>query len=513
MEKKEYKLTVISRPSSGRRRTTVSGGSSGGSTFIYSSANHISGAINPDVPAILDPDTSTSTVTPPKTEMAWILTPSPTSVKASTGAVYVSCTVERIVNGKNQRLSTDDDLAAAGVALWVKIDQGDWMPYTIGRSRLIVSRAQERFYMRVKRSRMLLSTQGTDVDATLAQHLVSFELRDTAGLGETYAAVSVPVVRDGSKGSAGPMVYPAGKWSASEVYEATEVARPVVEYGGQYYVLSVVGESVGVNPAKDYADNGEEASWQLMDRFSYVFADVLMANFAKLGSAVFYGDYMFSQDGTINGEAVSGMDENGEAYYTRFTDGQTAGTFIPNICVNFKSGYFAGAVGVFSGNLKTLFVEASKSDAATDVAGYYKIRDHHKLLSRENGAIFELPDDARLVGSRVMICDPRLTVTSSTRPMIIKPEKSNDVIVGTSPDSITSTSGVRRIEMYAGVCELLAVPKTDWRGELAAEGCQWMVLALTARYSESSDIVFVGKDTITIKPLPEHFRDTLAPLV
>ena len=70
---------------------------------------------------------------------------------------------------------------------------------------------------------------------------------------------------------------------------------------GQYYVLNKEGTFKNINPKKDYAANGSKATWVLMDKVRYSFVEILMANFAKLASAVFYGQYMFSQYGGESG--------------------------------------------------------------------------------------------------------------------------------------------------------------------------------------------------------------------
>lgn len=363
----------------------------------------------------------------------------------------------------------------------MQIDGGDWQKYVIGVAQPIATQAGR---ILTTRSGRPIYTQGRDVDTAEVNNLVAFELRDTV-TSRVYASVSVPIVRDGAMGATGPMVYPAGIWKPGVTYTASG-ACPAVQCDGLFFVLRLGETATDVNPAEDYALNGSASVWQPMESMQYVFADVLMANFAKLSAAVFYGDYMFSQDGTIDGVAVSGLDDEGVAYYTRFTDGKSAGSFIPNICVNFKSGYLAAAVGVFSGNIHTTFVEASASDAITDKEGVYEIRTQHKLLSTYNGAIFQLPNDASMIGSRVMICDPRITGSATTHPMIIKPK--SGVIIGMSPDNPGTTSGVTQVWMYAGVCELLAVPKYSNIGVLDPTGCQWMILTIAARYTNSSNV-------------------------
>ena len=104
--------------------------------------------------------------------------------------------------------------------------------------------------------------------------------------------------RKGEPGKVGPLVFPAGEYIDSETYTRTSLSAPVVLCGGEYYVLAMEGAVTGLNPKDDYATNGSNAHWIRMNKFQYAFIEVLMANFAKLGSAVFLEDYMISQKGT-----------------------------------------------------------------------------------------------------------------------------------------------------------------------------------------------------------------------
>lgn len=158
---------------------------------------------------------------------------------------------------------------------------------------------------------------------------------------------SLPVRISGEKGSKGDkgddgadglMVYPAGYYDPNTTYSATSDAAPVVMYAENYYVLrrgktykGASQEDSRNTPAKEVANapvqNGESTSrWILFDKFNAIFADIIMANFAKLSSAVFYGDWMFSQQGTRNGTTSND--------FQYFADG----SFIPNFSVNFKTG-------------------------------------------------------------------------------------------------------------------------------------------------------------------------------
>lgn len=110
----------------------------------------------------------------------------------------------------------------------------------------------------------------------------------------------------GIDGRDGLMVYPAGYFDATTTYRATSETAPVVKYGENYYVLkrgtTYSAASMPTNrknPAGDVAYGGADTRWQVFDKFNAIFADILMADFAKLSSAVFYGDWLISQQGTL----------------------------------------------------------------------------------------------------------------------------------------------------------------------------------------------------------------------
>lgn len=162
--------------------------------------------------------------------------------------------------------------------------------------------------------------------------------KDTGDVYDTYtieavmddsviAELTIPVTLDGATGMTGPMVFPAGIYDANTPYTCTDKATVMVLDGENYYVLALKGTVTGLDPSDDYAANGVEAHWQLMDKMEYAFFNVVMANFAKFASAVFYGDYMISQQG-IDSEGNETWD------YRKF------GTkdFIPNLEFDFKTG-------------------------------------------------------------------------------------------------------------------------------------------------------------------------------
>ncbi len=120
-------------------------------------------------------------------------------------------------------------------------------------------------------------------------------------------------IPDPEKGKQGVTPYPQGSWSASERYERTEYTAPYVEFLGEYYILNKEGISPVpysrtdgmsiANPKVDYEQHGNQAWWVRFDKFKYLFVEVLLAEFGKIGSAVFANNKLISQfgiDGTRN---------------------------------------------------------------------------------------------------------------------------------------------------------------------------------------------------------------------
>ena len=164
----------------------------------------------------------------------------------------------------------------------------------------------------------------------------------------------------GNTGSRGFIVYPAGEWSSTTTYTNDGDNAPMVLYSGVYYILNVVTSVKGTNPASD------TTNWKAMSMIDYIFTKVLFANFAKLGSAVFSGDYMFSQYGTYNGTAYTDGSHISQFSGNFMTNTATSTEFIPYYCVNLKTGktyqsnaYIKGKVEATSGNIGGLEITSS----------------------------------------------------------------------------------------------------------------------------------------------------------
>ena len=156
------------------------------------------------------------------------------------------------------------------------------------------------------------------------------------------AIISITKDNIGSVGPAGPIFFPAGIWDAATQYVSNDQQRPYVLHGQNYYYLKTGVTVTGLpNPATSYAAGG---NWVLMDTIKVAIMEAVIADFGKIGSAVFKGKYMFSQYGINGTTGVSSIQ------YQLFCDNSndpysTSNSFIPNWCVDLEQGTMWAAGG------------------------------------------------------------------------------------------------------------------------------------------------------------------------
>ena len=155
----------------------------------------------------------------------------------------------------------------------------------------------------------------------------------------------------GPQGKTGRLPVPYGEYGVqTTVYTCTDYIAPYVLYDGQYYVMQknvTWYSATNPNPKTDYQNNGSNATWIYMEKYKAIFVEMLMADFGKIASAIFYGSLMFSQQGTVNGVASTAYQNiktqsNGDVR-------ENAGDFIPNFWVNFLTGKLEALNAVIKG--------------------------------------------------------------------------------------------------------------------------------------------------------------------
>ena len=176
---------------------------------------------------------------------------------------------------------------------------------------------------------------------------------------------------NGTNGLNGLLAYPAGVYDSEKTYTSTADTTPVVLYNEQYYSLRRGASYRGSTeptatstPATDVAQLGSSSRWQHFDTFKSVFADIVMANFAKLGAAVFSGDWMLSQQGI---KRVGFSREESTDFKSFNPSAPLLNPFTPHFSVNFATGELRANKGTIGGDLtaSTLNLKVSSAGATT----------------------------------------------------------------------------------------------------------------------------------------------------
>lgn len=139
---------------------------------------------------------------------------------------------------------------------------------------------------------------------------------------------------NGENGSKGQIIYPEGIYNVNTVYQGTVDKTPYVydSNDANYYVLNIVGTWQGTLHSNESPSTDTSNSWVKLDAFEALYTKIGIIANGLIGSAVFNGDYMFSQQGIDSSGQVS-------TQYQNFNpETPTEGVFTPNILFNFRTG-------------------------------------------------------------------------------------------------------------------------------------------------------------------------------
>lgn len=199
----------------------------------------------------------------------------------------------------------------------------------------------------------------------------------------------IAILRDGRDGengesSLGRFYYYAGDWGSIEEGDLTinEHTAPYVQYAYdgeiKYYMCMSLNDAQGAV----YAGNPRENPyWEEMERLDYLISKAIFSDFAKLGAFVINGNWMISQDGTINGDTSEGgyllfdPAHPNEDYVNPETQ---AHNFIPNYAVDGKTGTIYLNKAVIRG---TVYADngrfSGEINATSGKVGGFNINDAH----------------------------------------------------------------------------------------------------------------------------------------
>lgn len=162
----------------------------------------------------------------------------------------------------------------------------------------------------------------------------------TSGDPSDFFAVIGAMGPSGTPGGPGQIIYPAGIYNSSAKYICTAQKAPYV-YDPNYdnfYVMNYIGtwngsDNPGVTPGDDYSKNGGQY-WMLMEAFDAIYANIGIFGNALVGSAVFNGDYIFSQQGI----RANGNNSTSYQNFNRNDPFNPNNSFRPNWCANLRTG-------------------------------------------------------------------------------------------------------------------------------------------------------------------------------
>lgn len=178
---------------------------------------------------------------------------------------------------------------------------------------------------------------------------------------------------DGTIGKKGQIVYPAGIYEVDKAYTTDDNKAPYVldSYNNgesdvyEYYILNKVGTWKGTEHNNKSPHEDTEGYWVKMESFDAIYSAIGVFSQALVGSAVFSGDYVFSQQGIDSTGASS------TSYELFSSENPIGGTFTPNICFNFKTG-----VGYFNnGSIKFENNKASFGEIVSNIQNPFEGTD------------------------------------------------------------------------------------------------------------------------------------------
>ena len=230
------------------------------------------------------------------------------------------------------------------------------------------------WYTRYQGSAISLSVKLTTMTPASSDFMpatsVLFELckEPTSGTkGDVLASRSVIINRVYQR-----MIYPAGEYTNKQ-YTRTDTATPLVlvrtenqgTYSNAYYYL--VADNNGTLGSYISPTTPNQKCWQQATQYQVILADALMANFAKLASAVFYGDFMFSQhgDGGTNYQDFDPDDSLNEE----------GNHFRPNVLINWLTGaaYFENVIVEGTVKASLLYSKEKHVRDIDQTSGHYNI--------------------------------------------------------------------------------------------------------------------------------------------
>ena len=151
-------------------------------------------------------------------------------------------------------------------------------------------------------------------------------------------------VTSGEPGKTGLIAYPAGIYDSSKAYSSDDKKTPYVYDPNtkNYYVINTANSTWNPNAGAPSTDT-EELVWTKFAMFDAIYTKVGIVSNGLIGSAVFNGDYMFSQQGLLYIDGINVFSEDYEVFDISVVDDvfngkEVVSAFVPNILFDLKTG-------------------------------------------------------------------------------------------------------------------------------------------------------------------------------
>lgn len=261
------------------------------------------------------------------------------------------------------------------------------------------------------------------------------------------------------------MIYPAGIYNVNETYTTTDKIAPYVldTDDGNYYVLNAImswkgTEHDNLTPHEDYAINHGKY-WLKFDGFNAIFAKIGIIANGLVGSAVFNGDWMFSQQGLDSNNTFS-------QDYQNFDGDPLNGVFRPNFAINFKTGqsYQNNVIVRNDYKIQPINVDVATLPAEGGPTGYYLDIANYPNggfivlnCANVNGGVItiKLRDDNSYVGVTYKIAFLNTTNTGDpdgSDPIILEATYTNahneKAMIFCNDNYYTMTTGSHDVQVY-----------------------------------------------------------------
>ena len=230
---------------------------------------------------------------------------------------------------------------------------------------------------------------------------------------------ALQVVQDGQPGQRGPsrFYYYDGYFDSTKEYRASDNQAPYVAFDWDDVAI-VNGQSTRVTRTSYYmlvADTNKPEStyiaprtaaasgvWELMESsFKWLIAEAFFTAFAKLGSAVFIGDWMISQYGTRNG-----IESTDYRYFNVSTPmGASSNDFVPYLAIDLMHGKVYMNDADVRGTVRAVNLYHNVQVLSYAQFGDVKIVIQADIIIVQSGGWDASPDQTRPANS-VIVPDP-----------------------------------------------------------------------------------------------------------